>query len=352
MTSGNNKKSKTEPMTVERLRKHLFGGPQVPFWNYDPTQITIGIEVEYFIAHVHPDGGFTLATKAEYLRVIDILMRDAGYKDHKLYDQPGRVSKDTENGFIAIKPDFAWHILEISFPPRKTSTELRELLTSVFDQVDRALAQVGLERLDISALPDVPEKMELVELDRLSQIKDTLTANPASPTSVPHFPALITATHIHLNVFSEEDLKYLGQLFAIDQKVSKKFTRSTKFRGRKYDDLRTNLYRDALGQDYLLHTIPPTVPDSLSTLSDLMNRSRKVFPGDPFFPVRNMSWIRPTKYGTLEFRSSCSFKDLNQIIEIANWRIAQVILAFADKIDPAKLDEMSKGIIESLRVGA
>ena len=352
MTSGNDKESKTEPMTVERLRKHLFGGPQVPFWNYDPTQITIGIEVEYFIAHVHPNGGFTLATKAEYLRVIDILMRDEGYKDRRLQDQPGRVSMDTACGFIAIKPDFAWHILEISFPPRKSTTELRELLTSVFDQVDRALAQVGLERLDISALPDVPEKMELVELDRLSQVKNTLTANPDSPTSVPYFPALITATHIHLNVFSEEDLKYLEKLYEIDSKISKKFTRPTKFRGCKYDDLRSNLYRDAFGPDYLLHTVPPTVPDSLSTLSDLMNKSRKVFPGDPFFPVRDMSFIRPTKFGTLEFRSSCSFRDLNLIIEIANWRVAQVILAFAGKIDPTKLDQVSNGIPDSLSVGA
>ena len=84
-----------------------------------------------------------------------------------------------------------------------------------------------------------------------------------------------------------------------------------------------------------------TRPDSLSTLSDLMNKSRKVFPGDPFFPVRDMSFIRPTKFGTLEFRSSCSFRDLNLIIEIANWRVAQVILAFAGKIDPTKIDQVS-----------
>lgn len=334
-------------MTVERLREHLFGGPQVPFWNYDPAQITIGMEIEYFIAKVHGDS-FTLATKAQYLSVIEYLKKDAGYKDMQLNDQPGRVSRDTELGFIAIKPDFAWHILEISLPPRKNLEDLKSLLENVFLEVDRALAKVGLQRLDLSCLPEVPEKMELVELDRLSDIKSTFNQKIlGKPTIDPHFPAYIAATHIHVNAGNEHSIAILPKLFQIDSNIAPKFSRAQWFEGRHYDNVRTNFYADTLGDQYYLHTIPRNIPDSITSLVSLMNESKFLFPKDGFFPVRNMSYIRPSRYGTIEFRSSCSFKDLQKLIDIARWRCAQLIVASGDLVKSESADLfISKAVSE------
>lgn len=315
------------PMTIEKLRQHLFTNKKVSFWNYDEAKLTIGVEVEYFIAQVLPTG-FRLATRNEYMLVAEILMSHFGYIDRHLPDQPGRLSKDTELGFVTVKPDFAWHILEISLPPRKNTEEIRTLLTTVFNEIDEALAAVGLERLDLSCLPSTPKNMELVSLNRLGEIASTFRQRSTTkPTQDPAFPAYITATHVHLNASSEEMLKVLPALYNLDHLISKKFTRANFFQGKVYENARTKMYRDTLGDDYLLHTYPPIPAHDLQTMVSLMNRSPRLFPADPFFPVRDMSYIRPTRYGTLEFRSCCSFKSIETLLKIVECRIAQLLAA-------------------------
>lgn len=315
-------------MTVEKIRDYLFHGPQVPFWNYDPQLITVGLEIEYFIGRVSPHAGYTLATHDEYFAFIDHLQKHAGYRDFNLPDQPGRVSRDTPWGFIAVKPDFAWHILEMSLPPRRDLADLKSLMEDVFAEVDRSLHAVGLVRLDMSALPNIPEKMDLVQFERLAGSEECLVQEDGSDLTVfSKFPALIAATHIHINAANEQDLALLPMLFQLDPYVSEKFTRKTTFRGQIFTDLRKELYSKNFGEDYYLHTIPKDVPDSLEKICDLMNRSRPIFPNDRFFPVRNMSFVRPSRHGTFEFRSSCSFLAIETLLDLTRWRIAQLITA-------------------------
>ncbi|MCX6119881.1 MAG: hypothetical protein NT027_20290 [Proteobacteria bacterium] len=325
-------KKSNDLMTPERLRNYWFSNQRVPFWNYDPNQLTIGLEIEYFIAKVHGDT-FTLASKAQYLEVINHLVSNSGYVDRQLKDQPGRVSKDTSNGFIAIKPDFAWHILEIALPPRHTIPEIRALLESTFHDVDQALAKVGLERLDLSCLPDVPEKMDLVELDRLSGYQ-VESKQHSSCNALAFFPALIAATHVHINCCNEESLSKVPKLYEWEPKAQKLFTRAKEFQRKVYPNVRSTFYETAFGEKYLLRTTPSKVPSSLNDYVDLLNSSSKLFPNDPFFAVRDMSYIRPTRHGTFEFRSSCSYKNIEEILMIATFRKDQAIHAFLDKIDP------------------
>lgn len=312
-------------MSIERLRRHLFENSKAKFWDYDPRHLSIGLEVEYFIAHDDPSGD-RLANRSKYLEVMSHLIRCNGYRDRGLEDQPGRVSRDTKNGFIVIKPDFAWHILEVSLPPCKTLEEVSTLLGLVLDEVDAALARSGLKRLDLSCLSDPPPAVDLVQLDRLGQISETFRPRTMDrPTQDPSFPAYVAATHVHLNVSNEAMLATLPMLYRLDRALANRFTRVQNFRGQQYDNVRTALYRDTLGEDYLLHTYPARPASNLKELCDQMNRSPKLFPRDKFFPVRDMSYIRPTRYGTLEFRSSCSFHQVEKIVDIVKWRIAQVM---------------------------
>lgn len=314
-------------MSTELLREYLFGSPKAKFWDYDPDKLTFGIEVEYFVARTSPDG-FQLAKREEYLSVVSELVCHHGYIDRGLPDQPGRISRDVDAGFIVIKPDFAWHILEVSLPPFKSLGELKTLLTDVLYSVDYALAKFGLKRLDLSCLSDPPSSIDLVKLDRLGQISETFKPKRADrPTQDPAFPAYVAATHVHLNVSNEDVLTFFPALYQLDRVIAQRFTRGQFFRGQTYENVRTALYRDTLGDDYLLHTYPPEPATSLNELCDQMNRSPKLFPRDGFFPVRDMSYIRPTRYGTLEFRSACSFNHVDKIIDIVKWRQAQIIAA-------------------------
>jgi len=315
-------------MTAERLRAHWFGGPQVPFWNYDPAKLTMGVEIEYFIARTN-GSSFKLATREQYLSVISYLIQNSGYTDRNLADQPGRISKDTEAGFIAIKPDFAWHILEVALPPRRDLDSIYSLLKSTLADIDRALGSVGLERLDMSCLPDVPETMELVELDRLrahvALLETYETAKPNRNFCVPYFPALITATHFHFNVFEEAMLPTLSSLYAFDKNAFVQLTRKQTFRGEECHDFRSRLYEQTLGDDFLLRTFPAQIPHNIEQYVLLYNRSPKLFPNDRFFGVRDLSYIRPSRNGTLEFRSACSFKYIDQLIQLAEIRKFQIL---------------------------
>ena len=314
-------------MSTERLREYLFGSPKAKFWDYDPDKLTIGIEVEYFVAKISPDG-FQLAKRDEYLSVVSELVGHHGYIDRGLPDQPGRISRDVDMGFVVIKPDFAWHILEVSLPPCKSLDEIETLLQDVLCTVDAVLAKFGLERLDLSCLSDPPSSIDLVKLDRLGQISETFKPKTAErPTQDPEFPAYVAATHVHLNVSNEQVLAYFPMLYHLDRLIASRFTRGKLFMGQNYVKVRKALYRDTLGSDYLLHTYPPAPATSLNELCDQMNRSPKLFPRDGFFPVRDMSYIRPTRYGTLEFRSACSFNHVDKIIDIVKWRQAQIIAA-------------------------
>ncbi|MCX6125439.1 MAG: hypothetical protein NTV34_11935 [Proteobacteria bacterium] len=326
-------------MTPERLRDHWFGGARVPFWNYDPVQLTMGLELEYFIGAVGNQGeakNYKLATRHQYLEVISYLVEHDGYSDHELHDQPGRVSKDTAHGFIAIKPDFAWHILEIALPPRHTLDELRRLLITTFEEVDRALAKSGLQRLDVSCLPDVPRAMDLVELDRLSGHRPFVGKNKYGD-ALQVFPALIAATHVHINCSDEYSLKRMPLLYESDRVAQSQYTRAKIFRGQEHPNVRTMFYEEAYGPEYLLRTNPNNIPDSVEAYCDQFNQSAKIFPHDKFFGARDMSYIRPTRHGTFEFRSACSYLDIEKILTIALFRRAQVLGVFSDPEAPDKM---------------
>jgi hypothetical protein len=338
MCSDNPRKSTREVMTVERLRKYLFGTRSVSFWDHDPQKLTIGLEVEYFIGKTGPSGT-ELAKRHDYLRMINQLTNKFGYVDRGLPDQPGRVSKDAPGGYIIIKPDFAWHILEISLPPVRAILELRSILNQVLSEIDVCLKDAGLTRIDSSCLKDPPVDLELVELKRLQDSSRLLRpACEKKPTQNPLFPAFLASTHIHLNICSEDSLSGLPKLYAIDKLLLPKISRAREFKGKTYENVRTRMYADTLGPDYLLHTYPMSPASDLESLAGLMNQSPGLYPSDPFFPVRDMSYIRPTRYGTMEFRSACSFMSIDELVFVAECRIAQVLAAY--EVDQAPLSRI------------
>lgn len=314
-------------MTVERLNQYYFNDQRVPFWNYDPDRLTFGVEVEYFIAHIGSDGGFKLANKDDFTNVIKTLESNFSYSSHRFASSPGRISKDTESGFIAIKPDFTWHILEVVLPPRHLITAIKELLTKTLAEVDMALATHGLRRLDRSCLPQVPDEACLVQLDRLSGHLNLISQHKSkSIYKQPLFPAIIAATHVHANILCPEIFEKLPEFYAYEPMARSRFNRMQDFCGVLATDHRSHFYRESLGSDYKLRDIPESIPASIEDYCAMYNESPQMFPNDPFFPVRDLSCVRPTKYGTVEFRSACSFLEVEKIIEIVEFR-KQCILA-------------------------
>jgi hypothetical protein len=345
------KNSSVPMMTEERLHAHWFSGPQAPFWNYDPRKITTGIEIEYFIAR-GDESNFILATRDDYLKVMQHLVNRSGYKDHKLHDQPGRISKDTQSGFIAVKPDFAWHILEVSLPPRSNVTEQAVMIENVLAEIDDALSQHELKRLTISCLPG-PQKVDLVGQERLSDFTRAVhqqsgDGGARNPFCDPYFPAYTAATHVHLNAFNDAALNMWPALFAIEAGVGEIYCRGRSFDGISVESVRSEFLKHSMGPGYKLKGIPEKVPVSPAEYAAAMNGSNHAFPHDRFFPVRDVSYIRPSKYGTIEFRSACTTPTVDEIIEIACWRMTQLVAANTFLTSTLRIQESVSAAIQIL----
>ncbi len=82
-----------------------------------------------------------------------------------------------------------------------------------------------------------------------------------------------------------------------------------------------------MGDGYKLKGIPDNIPSTIGEYVEAMNASDRVFPHDLFFPVRDVSYIRPSRYGTIEFRSACSNPVVDEILEIVCWRVVELISA-------------------------
>jgi hypothetical protein len=145
-----------------------------------------------------------------------------------------------------------------------------------------------------------------------------------SKHSVEVFPALIAATHIHLNVFEESMLPCLPTLYQQEDALLNEFSREQTFKGEHGNRHRSKFYESTLGVDYILRTIPKIIPTSLVDYCALYNNSHQLFPNDGFYPVRDLTYIRPTRYGTVEFRSACSFKSIERILQLTEQRKKQI----------------------------
>ena len=211
------------------------------------------------------------------------------------------------------------------------------LLKNVLQEVDSCLDELGFERLRDSFLSLTPSDMELVEMSRLEGYLDCLQEQSSTNEFFErHFPAFMVATHVHLNVSAEEDLRLVPVLYELEWLALNLFDR-THHRTNTVRSLRTLYYRDAFGHDYRLVGVPAQIPASLEEYVGQFNDSPQLFPNDPFFPVRDCSLIRPTQYGTLEFRSACTPLEVETVSVIAAFRAVQWLYAikYADKpLDP------------------
>jgi hypothetical protein len=209
----------------------------------------------------------------------------------------------------------------------------------VLQEVDSCLNELGFERLSDSFFDLKPSEMELVEMSRLEGYLNCVQKQSnKNKCSERYFPAFMVATHIHLNVSSEEDLRLMPVLYELEWLALTLFDR-TYHRTSTIRSLRTLYYRDTFGYDYRLVGVPEWIPASLDEYVEQFNASPQLFPNDPFFPVRDCSLIRPTKYGTLEFRGACSPLEMETVSTIVAFRVVQWLYAikYADKpLDPSR----------------
>jgi hypothetical protein len=267
-------------------------------------------------------------TSEQAARLVPILARRGGYEIRSQTEGQGFfcLGQDTSSGYISIKPDFAMHLLEVSLPPRRNEEELRALLQQTLRVLDESLAEAGLYRDERSIVSDPGARFELAEVGRLRGYVEQFPARSETSAELyfPHYPALIASTHVHLNVPLDRSLGLMQFMYELEWLAIRLFSKSYFFDGREYGCARVLLYEDSLGESYRLKTVPEKVPTTLDEYVAAFNSSPAYFSADPFFPVRDLSFIRPRHFGTLEFRSACSQSRVEEILDVAAFRVLQL----------------------------
>lgn len=325
-----NQETIVDAETVDKLHRHLFGQQTFSSWQGQVENLLVGIELEYFLARA--DNDRILMRRREFEEFLKH-MEGHGFNRQFSRGQTARISRDASPGFIVIEPDFAYHLLEVALPPRLDPTELLNMLESTLSTIDEVLAAMGFQRLRTGILTDPPgDDFDRVNLQRLDGVVETfinhgLAAGANHPLFAPNLAAYLAATHIHLNAVDNSDsLAALPALFEIEWLAHSLFSRCKNFRGVDYGNARALMYTHTFPDSYELVHIPKDIPNSIEQLAMCYARSQpKLFPQEPILGIKDMSVIRAKPFGTFEFRSACSMPTAQEILQVAAFRVLQLL---------------------------
>lgn len=313
-------------LTLDAYLRAFSGPKKYPAWTRTIESMLFGVELE-FIIH-HQDRPDRLLRRNDVNRLVHALRSAGGFDSSLTPKNPlyYTLGLETRQGYIAVKPDFAFHILEVSLPPRSDLRESADLIHSTLESIDRSLASVGLQRSEQSVVQDPNIPFDLVPNPRLAGYLEQfpLRADQSSSFYFPHYPALIAAAQIHVNVPVQDLIPLLPALYQLEWLAIHLFSQSRQFDSREVGCARVLMYEDSLGPDYKIKTIPSKIPETIEEYVRLFNNSPGYFREDPFFPVRDLTFIRPRPYGTTEFRSTCSQGSVDKVLELQAFRALQV----------------------------
>lgn len=285
------------------------------FWSFKTKDLLFGVEVEYI---VHKKNQPNLLLNKKAYDQLSLHFLNNGYERKINEDGYAEYFKRFKTGHLRIGPDFAHHILEISFPPIQDIEILadlyfdtKEFLESILNKLDYTISPSS--KIDLDG-----KKFELLEMERLKGHSNEL--KKINPNGNSLFPATITSTHIHLNILDYEYFKNLKSLY-FSELISLNL-----FEKKENLENRLRLYNENLGSAYLLKTIPENIPTTIKEYVDLYNRSAPLFPHNKHFPVKDLCFIRPTSFGTVEFRGLSTVQDRNILKKCLYFKKLQALL--------------------------
>lgn len=337
-------------MTEAKVLEALFRTPAHPHWGGDPAHLSVGLELEYVI---HRKGNPDALMRKEGFTAFLREMEAYGYGPH-----PGapeshyRMSKDTPPGFVVIKPDFAFHILEIALPVRSCPGELRALIDGLLIEVDSALEYLGYERFTRGVCEGAAYcDFDLVNLKGHAELVAALKSNTAHEVWDSCFPAYISSTQVHLNVLEPLTFTQLARWYELEWIFSLSFSDAMAWRGRLLNDARPLFYNNTFGEGFPLAGVPAEIPTSAAHYAEMVNQTLGVFPQNADFPVREYSSIRPRMFGSVEFRSASTQENTDRILELVAFRILQCLYGYEYADTPIREGNWQRELIYAICEG-
>lgn len=225
----------------------------------------------------------------------------------------------TTFGNLEIKNDYCTHILEFAFPPVIQPSDFITLFADIENQTRHLFDVLGLTVVPGGVI-EIPREFHICPShdDSGQRTKQVLSrALPHKPLANLNFNAAIAATQIHLDLFDEKIYGCLPILYDLEYIIPLCFSESTNLFGCAAHCIRPLVYFDNFEDAYLANAVPISIPHSKAEYERLLGKTKGF--------IRDYSFIAPTAYRTIEFRTGCSQKDVNHILEMVAFRVVALM---------------------------
>lgn len=257
----------------------------------------VGIEHEFFVLSKQD----AVPSKSMILKLFNLL-RAYGFNEYIKKDNL-TLSKDYCGGYVAISNDFCTHILEIAFPPVEELSEFEKMFKEVITVVDECLCKSDLYRLKASYLEVPDNEIIFVENSRF----DFFNSRKSKKNKYyEQFPTTkIVSTQFDFNVNNSHIIyKNLNKLYSFEYFL-------TVFNNDKHCRLRHLIWRDSFEKEYFYNGF---IDLDVLSYDDYLRKFNM------HETVRDYSYVSPRNENRIEFRSSPSCNEINQILYFAKLR--------------------------------
>lgn len=337
----------------EQLREELVSRLPSATFATDPGVITFGVEHEFFLTT--PDGNPCNHLQSQrFFRVF--VEQNVAWE---LQVEKLRGTQLVERALFGdewsgaqLKYEYDPHLLEISTPIMTSLTTLLAFFQEIWSATEVAAKSCGLQVTHSPALEGVDmlqqaERTRRPDTAMLLAYRKKLVANNGEPAKLAGFPAVVAATQVHvggINWGSNEavvealysQLDKLEEVFyePFDDKSSVRDLRQrgycSVFRG--FPLVGTPPFRpwnfrgwiDALLNSPLAGTNEAWAGKTVTDIGGPPNNDWQLF----VERVRDLQWIRPRLFGTLEFRGAPAQPSPDSIVQLAS-TILHATRAFA-----------------------
>jgi hypothetical protein len=306
-------------------------------------ELRVGLELEYLVV----DGKSEPIQKSAFDKIIEKLSEAFPNSRIKRDEAIQILVCNMGRGVtLEVKPDFAFNVVELSLGVL-TYGLFRELTPVVLERFFETLGTLGLRIEKRSVVNSRRDQIEIVPLPRLAGYLEQFEEDRKSLVGKPWYPAEIASIQVHVESLTQDFFDLAPYFFIQEFIFNKKYNFGTSFEFSNPSGVgRFGYYEKSLGEKYLLKTIPEKIYDGIAQYEEYADASIPYFKEDPISPVRDLTFVRPRSFGTIEFRSACTNSDFRVIDELVLQRIAQVITGMGVL---EKSEEQRKAFIEQSR---
>jgi len=314
--------------------------------------LTIGLEQEFFLLNEKKEP----LTHSEGQSFFHFLISNTNWRTYEketseiFGEYISRLSRETENGYFALKYDHHPHLFEVAFPVYKNLHDLNDAVKSFFSEIEKASHALNFSLSKSPFLEGKAPESELEEFKGLREYRKHILSNSGSAIAPENYnyAASIAATQVHIGGLSwHSDSNLINSLYhyepaftLVTHHLSGSPLSLQSFLKKRWSGFLTVFKDNPLaGIPKISHWSPetwqeallnaplagtkedPWLGKTLATVDATIITGFEASPKTTFKLIRDLEIIRPKLFGTLEFRADPALQSAELVLTVAALRL-------------------------------